>query len=144
MFFNKVKNDEHYTKEYSGVIYSAKNILFYNEDGQTEYTNIASNEVHIKKVLNYIGKKITSATISVTTNVEGIITTQKKTISGEIYTLGSANEDDFYFVELGIEDYAELVVDIAKTASGELASIVIQATGDLGDGITMLDGLSAN
>lgn len=141
MFFNKAKNNEPHTEEYSGIVYSAKNILFYNEEGQIEYNNIASNEVHIKKVLNYVGKKLTSATISITTNVEGNVTTQKKEISNEIYTLGSEKEKDFYFVELSIEDHADVIVNIAKTANGNLASIVIEATGDLSNGITMLDGL---
>lgn len=140
-FFNKFKNDNPRTQEYSGTVHLAKSISFYSEDGEIEYSNIASNEVYIKKVLNYTGKAITSATISVTTNVEGIVTTQNKTVSNEIYTLGATNEDDFYFVELGIEDSADLVINIVKTANGDIASIVIQATGNLGDGITMLDNI---
>ncbi len=140
-FFNKFKNDEPHTKEYSGIVHFAKSISFYSEEGEIDYNNIASNEVYIKKVLNYIGKTITSATISITTNVEGIVTTQNKTVSNEVYTLGAENDDDFYFVELGIEDHADLVIDIATTANGDIASIVIQATGNLGDGITMLDNI---
>ncbi len=138
MFFNKEKNDEPRTEEFSGVVRLAKDISFYDENGENVYESIAGNEVYIKKVLNYVGKKLTEATISVSTGVDGTASEEKRTISDEVYTLGATNDKDFYFVELGL-NYADVIVNISKTPTGELASILIRATGDLDDGITMLE-----
>lgn len=125
------------TKNFEGTITNAKNIIFYNENGQEEYTNIASNQIKINKTLNYIGKQIQSATIEITTDVLGYATVETKHITNEVYTLGSENNEDFYFVELGINN-ADVTITISKTQNGELTNIHIEATGNIQDGITML------
>lgn len=125
------------TKEFQGTVTNAKNIIFYNEKGQEEYINIASSIIRINKTLNYIGKQIQSASIEITTDVLGYADIENRHIENETYTLGSENEEDFYFVELGIEN-ADVTITISKTQNGELTNIHIDATGNIQDGITML------
>lgn len=136
MFFKK-KSKIPTTKIYTDTITNAKNIVFYNENGQEEYTNIISNQIQINKTLNYLGKQIESASIEITTNVVGYTTVETKHIENVIYTVGSENEEDFYFVELGLEN-ADVTISISKTQNGCLTGIQINATGNIKDGITML------
>lgn len=136
MFFKK-KSHIPTTKIYTDTITNAKNIVFYNENGQEEYTNIISNQIQINKTLNYLGKQIESASIEITTNVVGYTTVETKHIENVIYTVGSENEKDFYFVELGLEN-ADVTISISKAQNGCLTSIQINATGNIKDGITML------
>lgn len=125
------------TKEFQDTIENAKNIIFYNENGQEEYTNISSNKITISKALNYVDKKIQTAAIEISTGIAGYINTETKHITDEVYTLGSENDEDFYFVELGIID-ADVTITISKTQNNELTSITIKAIGNIQDGITML------